>query len=212
MQAIHKYCESSIGPEAIYDWYRVDMTEARWAFEQLPRRLRDNLFIRAQQVDSAGWALLLPQDVSLQVEENAEGWAWLLAHAQFGSVRLQCFAPPWARAKGQAIEVFGETHAPRGGKQPPRCDQLWVMGTRVLATASFSRTMNAHVDPFHQWATRLLTFLEEALDWGYYLDNRQARIVNDLPWKIGDLPAKDDSIWQKLEAIEKRIAQLEKKE
>lgn len=212
LQAIHKYCESSIGPEAIYDWYRVDMAAAKRTFEELPRRLRDNRFISSQQADSAGWALLLPLGVDLRVEENDEGWSWVLEHAEFGEVEMQCFAPSWARRAGQAIEVFGETFAPRGGKQPPQCDQLWVLGTRILITASFSRTMNPAVDPFHQWGTRLLAYLEEALDWGFFLSNRQARVVNDLPWKIGDLPTRNDSVWLKLDAIEKRLARLEKKE
>lgn len=211
LQLLHKYGEDSLGPEAVYGWFGVPLAAQPWAFADLPPLLRDNPYIAAQQQDSAGWRLLLPGGMSLHIEDDERGRLWLLHH-RYADVRIRCFVPPWARGSGRsnpaAVMVFNEPHPPKPGKPPETCEELWVLGTRVLVTASFAWTMLRRVDPYQRWATRLLTYLEEGLDWEYFLAGRGDRILTDVPWKLGDLP-RDGSIWGKLDDIDRRLGRLE---
>lgn len=210
LQLLHRYGADSLGPEAAYDWYGVPLAATARSWDDLPPALRDNPYIAAQRADAPGWRLLLPAGVEFQVEKSAGDSLWWLHH-RYMDVRIRCFAPPGARNRGQAVMIFAEPHPARPGKPPETCDELWVLGTRLLAKASFAYSMLRRIDPYHRWATRLLTYLEEGLDWEYFLSGRSGRILADVPWKLGDMP-RNESIWGKLDAIDRRLSRLEKRD
>lgn len=202
LQSLHRYGEESLGPEAPYGWYQVDLPARRLGWDDLPPPLRDNRFVISQRRQTPGWQLWLPADVELRHEPGRAGRRWVLGHRDCGEVFIR-FIDRERVARSPAampVIILGEGVADRGG--------LWVVGTRFTATAAFRRTLFAGTDPFQQWATQLLAFIEEALDWNYFLEQRPPQIIRDLPWKIGDLP-RDGSLWEKLEQIDARLARIE---
>jgi len=85
---------------------------------------------------------------------------------------------------------------------------LFIVGARLEARACFRWAFWPGSEPFHDWATGLLSYLEEALDWGYYLSARTDRLVADLDQRLGWVPA-DTSVFDKLQEIEGRLDRLE---
>jgi len=87
-------------------------------------------------------------------------------------------------------------------------EQVFLIGARMEATAHFRWAILRRSEPFHDWATGLLAFLEEALDWDYFLATRPHRLLADLAWKVGWV-AKGSSLMDALQEILGRLEHLE---
>jgi hypothetical protein len=203
LYVLHCYGEKSLGPEAAYSWWSVEMPARKLKMDDLPTPLRDNPFLRADQ-RAEEWTLLLPQDVQLELlPEKGLFPRWRLCHRHYGYVELR-----WH----PRLSIFDEeSQAYRILTQRLRLSsrsQLYVVGTRLEAVACFRWTFWPASDSFHDWATGLLARLEEALDWDYFLATRADRLVADLDWKVGWVP-EGTSLVEMLQSIEGRLEELE---
>ena len=198
LYVLHRYGDKSLGPEAPYDWWGVELPSRRLSMDDLPSPLRDNPFLRADQRPDE-WRLFLPEHITFHATESH----WVLRHRRYGQVTVRWF--PQLAVAGHHSQAY-QTLTTR-----MRLDdnsQLHAVGSRIEAIASLRRTLLPASEPFHEWATGLLARLEEALDFGYYLATRPARVVRDLEWKIGWVP-EGTSIVEMLQAIEGRLEALE---
>lgn len=206
LQLLHRYGEESLGPEARYGWHHVAMPSHQLGWDDLPPPLHDNPFVLGERDKSPDWQLTLPAEVTLFHERGDDGRRWRLGHAKCGEAVIQFIERERVAhsPKSMPVAILGEGETQK--------DALWVVGTRFTATAAFRRVLFAETDPFQQWATQLLAFIEEGLDWNFFLEQRPAQITRDLAWKIGDLPSTSDSLWARLKQIDERLARIEQQE
>jgi len=198
LYVLHRYGDASLGAEAPYSWWGVELASRRLSMDDLPPPLRDNPFLRADQKPDE-WRLLLPEHVTFHATESG----WVLRHRRYGQVIVRWFPQlPVAGRNSQPYQAL--TARMRLSER----SQLYVVGSRLEAIASLRRTLLPASEAFHEWATGLLARLEEALDFGYYLTTRPARIARDLEWKIGWVP-EGTSIVDMLQTIEARLEALE---
>jgi len=204
LYVLHRYGEESLGPEAAYSWWGVEMPASKLKMDDLPTPLRDNPFLRADQ-RAEEWTLLLPQDVQLELlPEEGPFPRWRLSHRRYGHVELRWH--PHLSVSGETSQAY---RILTQRLRLSRRSQLYVVGTRLEAVARFRWTFWPASDPFHDWATGLLARLEEALDWEYFLATRADRLVADLDWKVGWVPT-GTSLVEMLQVIEGRLEELEK--
>lgn len=201
---LHRYGDDSLGPEAAYGWWKVNLPASQLSMDDLPPPLRDNPFLRADQKASQ-WRLWWPAALRLELRpENDNSFpTWRLVHRRYGYLEVK--AHPQLVVAGRAsqpVRVFLQR------LKLSKRSQLYVVGTRLEAMARFQWAFLPGSEPFHDWATGLLSYLEEALDWGYFLATRPARLITDLDWKMGWVPH-GTSVWEKLEEIEARLEELE---
>ncbi len=209
LYVLHRYGEGSLGPEAAYGWWKVDLPAGRLAMDDLPPPVRDNPFLRADQ-NADEWRLWLPADVRLEVTGPRPGagaavWAfrWRLVHRRYGHVELRCY--PRLAVAGRQSQPF---RVLTQRLHLNRRSEVYVIETRLEAVARFRWTFWPASDAFHEWATGLLSHLDEALDWKHFLATRPDRLLADLDWKLGWVPH-GTSVWDKLEEIEGRLEALE---
>ncbi len=198
LYVLHRYGDESLGPEAPYGWWGVGLKSQRLSMDDLPPPLRDNPFLRADQRPDE-WRLLVPEDVTFHVTESQ----WVLRHRRYGQVTVHWF--PELAVAGRHSQPY---QALTSRMRLSDASQLYVVGTRMEAIAYLRYTLLPVSEPFHEWATGLLARLEEALDFGYYVATRPARIVRDLEWKVGWVP-EGTTIVEMLQAIEGRLEALE---
>lgn len=198
LYVLHRYGDRSLGPEAPYGWWGVDLPSRRLSMDDLPPPLRDNAFLRADQRPEE-WRLLLPERVVFQATHSR----WVLRHRRYGQVTVRWF-PELAVAGRHSRPYQALTTRMRLGDS----SQLYVVGVRLEATAYLRWTLLPASEPFQQWATGLLARLEEALDFEYYVATRPDRVVRDLEWKLGWVP-EGTSLVEMLQAIEGRLEALE---
>lgn len=197
LYVLHRYGEESLGDEAPFGWYQVDMPSRRLSMDDLPPPLRDNPFLRADQ-HADEWRLLLPRDVTFTADET-----WTLSHRRYGWVTLRWFSP--LAVAGRSSQPYRAlTTRLRLGQDA----QLYVVGGRMEVTAEMRCILLPASEPFQEWAAGLLARLEEALDFQYYIATRPARIALMMEEHVGWVPA-GTSIVEMLQAIEGRIEDLE---
>jgi len=203
LYALHRAGEEMLGAEAGYGWWEVNLPARRWNMDDLPPPLSDNPFLRADQRPDK-WRLLLPQDVTLSLETGPDtAWPrWVLRHRHYGWVEFRWNPHVVVAGRGSQVWQVLTQHL-RLSKE----SELYILRARLTGRAHFRWTLLPRSDPFHRWATGLLARLEEALDWGYFLENRPARILADLDWKIGWWD-RDDSLVDALARIEGRLDEL----
>lgn len=204
LYALHRAGEEMLGREACFGWWGLDLPARAWMMDDLPEPLGDNPFLRADQRPNE-WRLLLPAEVTLTlVSEPDNPWPrWILRHRRYGQVEIHW--RPCAAVAGRGSQVWRVlTQHLRLGDH----SELHILNARLEARAYFRWTLLPRSDPFHRWATGLLARLEEALDWGYFLQTRPARILANLDWKIGWWE-RDDSLVDALARIERRLDDLE---
>lgn len=205
LSALHRYGKDSLGSAAKYGWWRVRLESVEYGLDDLPQPLLVNRFLQAKKKQNPQWKLLLPRNVQVKIIQDKHKWEWSVRHPRHGSLVIYCHPTLWV-AKQDSLpgQVLGE------GLKHGSNNDLFVLGTRLETTVSFRLSFLSRTNPFHEWTTGLLSHLEEALDWGYFLASRPDRIIGDLPWKIGDLPKKSgDSVWGKLCEAEKRLEAIE---
>jgi hypothetical protein len=201
LYVIHRYGEETLGAEAPYSWWQVAMPAKHLPMDELPSPLRDNPFLRVDQKPDE-WRLLLPKPVTFSVAESQ----WVLRHPLYGRVVVHWL--PRLLAIGPGSQPFEAlTTRMRLGED----SQLYVVGSRIEASAELRYTLLPSSEPFQNWATGLLACLEEALDFVYYIATRPDRVVRDLEWKIGWVPD-GTSIVDILQSIEGRLEALETRE
>jgi hypothetical protein len=198
LYVLHRYGEESLGPEAPYGWWEVDMGSRKLAMDDLPSPLRDNPFLRADQSPDE-WRLILPQGVTFEATSNR----WELRHRRYGRVVTEWL--PYVVAAGRRRRPY---QALTTRMQLEQDAQLYAVGSRVEATAHLRWTLLLSSEPFHRWATGLLARLEEALDFQYYIATRPDRVVRDLEWKVGWVP-QGSSLVDMLQGIDGRLEALE---
>ena len=204
LYALHRYGEGSLGPEAAYSWWGVEMLARKLKMDDLPTPLRDNPFLRADQ-RAEEWTLLLPKDVELELlPEEGPFPRWRLRHRRYGYVELHWH--PLLSVSGETSQAY---RILTQRLRLSRRSQLYVVGTRLEAVARFRWTFWPASDLFHDWAAGLLARLEEALDWKYFLATRADRLVADLDWKVGWVPT-GTSLVEMLQSIEGRLEELER--
>lgn len=206
--ALKRFGEESLGAEAGYDWWEVDLRCESLELTQLPDPLATNPFLNAELKGKEGWRLRVPAGLKLTVSDKADGRhverTFTLELPYKGRVVLTRVAKVWVADRNSLIgKILGEA------TELGRKATYYVVGTRVVARATFYGVLVRGTDPFHDWATFLLSFLEESLDWGYFTASRADRIIGDLPWKLGDLPTPNDSIWKKLDRMDERLEKIE---
>lgn len=200
---LHRYGRESLGPEARFGWWAVDLPAVPWSIERLPEPLNRNPFLLAEQKPDE-WKLLLPEGVSLSLQpQPGNPWPrWTLRHRRYGAVTVTW--PPHVSVAGRTSQTYRVLTAQL---RPRRRSQLFVLGTRLEARADFRLALWPGADEFHRWATGWLARLEEGLDWRYFLQTRPARILADLDWKVGWLKA-DESLVDILARLERRLDDL----
>ena len=197
LYVLHRYGDESLGAEAPYGWWGIDLAYRRFSMDDLPPPLRDNPFLRADQRPDQ-WRLLLPEGVTFEILPSH----WVLRHRRFGRVVVRWLSH---------ITVAGRRSQPyralTTNLKPGADSQLHVIGTRIEAKAFLRWTLLPSSEPFHHWAAGLLARLEEALDFGYYIATRPDRIIRDLEWKLGWVP-EGSSIVEMLGTLEGRLDDL----
>jgi hypothetical protein len=202
---LHRHSEDSIGPEADYKWwYRVDTDPRSWRLSDLPPALKDNRFVQAK-LDQA-WKLDLPASVEFTITDlmvkDRPARRFTLSWPGQGHVQITRMEHVWVgKGNGLAGKALGE------GLALKEIYQLTILGSLIEAEWTCTCAFRAQSMVFNNWGTGLLGYLEEALDWPYFIRTRPHRMLVDLPWKIGDLP-RDGSIWAKLEKIECKMDAL----
>ena len=204
LYALHRAGEDILGDQAEFGWLKVDLPVQRWPMDALPSSLSDNPFLRADR-RADEWRLLLPQDVTLALTHNGDNpWPrWTLRHRRYGQVDFR-WKPRVAMA-GQGSQVW---HVLTQRLRLGRRSELYILNARLEAHVRFRWTLLPRSDSFHRWATTLLSELEDALDWSYFLETRSDRILANLDWKIGWWE-RDDSLVDALARIEHRLDDLE---
>jgi len=165
LYVLHRYGDDSLGYEAAYGWQKVDLPARQLAMDDLPPGLRDNPFLRAdQQADK--WRLWQPTEVQIELAPDPEGKdlfpRWRLKHRRYGYVEIGAY--PRLAVAGRGSQVW---RVLTQRLRPSRESRIFSIGARLEAQARFRWTFWPGGDAFHGWATGLLAYLEEALDWGY---------------------------------------------
>lgn len=206
LYVLHRYGEDALGPEALYGWWQVPLEGKKLSIENLPPLLRENPYLRADQ--PATWRLWWPGAVAWEVvpEPGTPFPRWRFRHRRYGYVEL-CWHPGLlgGRRGGQAWQILTERLSL---SEEEKREQVFLLGARMEVTAHFRWAILRRSEPFHDWATGLLAFLEEALDWDYFLAIRPDRLLVDLAWKVGWV-AKGSSLMDALQEILGRLEQLE---
>ncbi len=204
LYVLHRYGDDSLGHEAAYGWWKVDLAAQHLPMDDLPPGLRDNPFLRADQ-DAERWRLWLPAEVEIALLPGKGDLfpPWQLKHRRYGSVEIRCY--PHLSVAGRGSQVW---RVLTQRLKLHRRSQLFIIGSRLEAQARFRWTFWPGCDAFHDWATGLLVYLEEALDWGYYLDTRTDRLIAMLDERVGWVP-RGTSLFEKLQEIEGRLERLE---
>ncbi len=204
LYVLHRYGNDSLGHEAAYGWWKVDLPARLLAMDDLPPGLRDNPFLRADQ-QAERWRLWWPEEVQLELAPDPELLfpRWRLRHRRYGRVEIRCY--PHLTVAGRGSQVW---RVLTRRLRLDRRSQLFIIGSRLEAQAHFRWTFWPGGEGFHNWATGLLTYLEEALDWGYYLETRTDRLVAALDERVGWVPS-GTSVFDKLQEIEGRLERLE---
>jgi hypothetical protein len=206
LYAFHRYGAQSLSPEAKYGWSRSQLPARQLTMDDLPAGLRDNRFLRTDQKPDE-WRLWWPEDVEFELLSDPSGTnpfpIWRLKHKHYGNVEI-CWSPHVSIAGNRSQPAVVLTLGQRQVKGSP-----WrIVGTRFTARARFHWSFWRGTNEFHDWASRLLSTLEEALDWGYFLSVRTDQIVASLAERIGFVPH-ETSVFDKLVEIEKRLMRLE---
>ena len=221
LAALHRYSEDALGGEAKYKWYAVDMEADEMPFAALPQAIKENPVL-PWQVSSEkqrltredrirAWKLRLPDDVTFTVEDvSPDVREYRLS---FGpdtrDVTITRYNNPWvADAKSQPGKVLGEGEQQRIAKVGK--GGYYVFGSRIQVRGELQYGIPPEEDPMQQWVTGLLSYLEEALDFGYFLQHRPMRMIPDIAWKVGDMNP-NDSLARKLDGLQRQLNGLEKK-
>ena len=198
LSAIDFYNDRALGRHARVGWLRSSLPGEKRELSALPQRLRDNPFIQARR----GWKIHMPTAVSLAIDESDAGWLWTLRHERYGAVRLlidrTVGVQRWNDRPSAKIRTL------RTGLPPPAADAVYLaLGSRISASANVTGILGRRrdeADCFCNWATRLLSTLEQALDWEYFNDERFPRqkliwtseVVDDLQDRLARLEARLD--------------------
>jgi hypothetical protein len=209
LYALHRYGQASLGPEAAYGWCRAGLPARQLTMDDLPPGLADNPFLRADQ-RAGEWRLWWPREVEIELAPDKDGQnpfpRWRLKHRRYGYVDVRWF--PHVSVAGQGSQVWQVlTQRLKLDKR----SRVFILGTRLETHAHFLLTFWPRGDAFNDWATGLLAYLEEALDWGYYLKTRTDRLVAIQDQRLGWVP-RGTSVWEKLQEIEARLGRLEVQE
>lgn len=199
LETLHRYGQRSLGGEARFGWRQTPLATRQIKLDDIVGQLGDNVFVEALKCTAPQWKLLVPDGLQLQIEiQNAES-IWALRHPWHGEIRLRCRRDYRTAAPDHKIaRILG------GGLQPKQKDTLRVLISQVEVKAASRWVFLPFGDAFHEWATGLLSFLEEEVDWGYFEQSLPDRMIMDLLWMIGDLP-EGASLWQKMESIEAQL-------
>ena len=195
LEAIDFFNERSLGRHARVGWMRSPLPSEQRELGAFPQRLQDNPFIQAKR----GWKIRMPVAVSLTIDELADGWVWTLSHKDHGAVRLHISRKVgiqrWEGRPSAKIRTL------RTGLPLPAADATCLaLGSRISASADVRGILGRRrdeADCFCNWATRLLTVLEQSLDWEYFNDERFPRqkliwtseVVDDLQERLARLEA-----------------------
>jgi hypothetical protein len=202
LDALHRYGQRSLGSEARFGWRQILLATHQIKLDEIAKQLGDNVFVDALRRTAPQWKLLLPQGLHLQIEIRERESIWILRHPWHGEIRLRCRREYRTAAPDHKIARILGINLP-----PKQRETLRVLISQVEAKASSRWVFLPFGDAFHEWATGLLAFLEEELDWVYFEQSLPDRMIMDLLWMIGDLP-EGASLWQKVESIEAQLTGL----
>lgn len=195
LEAIDFFNERSLGRHARVGWMRSPLPSEQRELGAFPQQLQDNPFIQAKR----GWKIRMPVAVSLTIDELADGWLWTLGHKGHGAVYLHI-------NRKVGVQVWNDRpsakiHTLRTGLPKPTADATCLaLGSQISASANVRGILGRRrdeADCFCNWATRLLTVLEQSLDWEYFNDERFPRqkliwtseVVDDLQERLARLEA-----------------------
>ncbi|NKQ35677.1 MAG: hypothetical protein HF973_08695 [Chloroflexi bacterium] len=195
LQTIAWYGQRSLGKESRVKWLQVRLPVATIILNDLPPRLQENPFISATRQRK----ILLPEGFSIDVKNTSAGWRWCIDDGRFGQVVVDINKTlslyPW-RSQSQKIRILREGLPP-----PPDNSQYLALGARLETVAELrgllqiSQHKRQAADNYHEWLTRLVFFLEEALDWEYYMtERRPMQLLVNLTLAVDDLKAQLDGL------------------
>lgn len=170
LQMLHRYSERSLGRSARVRWLRTDIPSQQLGVADLPPRLRDNPFVTAR----ANWRFMLPEKAAITFEETEDGWRWRIGHASYGFVLLDVDKSLSSHPKGQSSRIV---HILTNGLPPIGENDLFeVLGARLEARIELNnvlylrRQRQTTIDEHHRWLTQFTFYLEEGIDWDYFLE------------------------------------------
>jgi hypothetical protein len=199
LEALHRYCRTSLGRSARFGWRRVSLDAQRVSLSTLTEQFGQNVFLNVVRDCGSDWIMLLPAGVRFTAAEDAEGTVWSLHRARFGEINLRCHREQRIAGPNYHIARILGASVPTNKK-----DKLRVISSHIEVRLTSRWTFLPFGDAFHEWAAGLLAFLEEELDWDYFEQSLPDRLITNVLWKLADAP-EGASYWQKLEAIEERL-------
>ncbi len=208
--AIDFYNERALGGLSRTAWLRTPLPGEQRPLDVFPERLSGNPFLRAKK----GWRVSMPAGVDLEIEERPAGpgsdeaeagWVWRLRHERYGQVTFviekAVTADPWRGQKSSA-----KARALRVGLPDPPAGALCVaLGSRIRARAEVRGVLGRgrdEADCFCNWATQLLSILEQGLDYAYFEEER--RPAQLLQWISGNV----EDAQARLERLERRLGEM----
>lgn len=177
LDALHSYGQASLGTGARFRVWHSTLDKQELSSENLPAVLKENLLVQNLMQEAPDWKLLLPVDVEFIIRPgNGDvDHEWCLHHPDYGDVILRTLRRYWPANTDEHIgRVLGE-RVPQGQRR-----SLWVLVSRVEAWILLPKVYRRNVDLFHDWATGLLAFLEETLDWAYFDQQRTEMMLAEL--------------------------------
>ena len=206
LYALLDYGKKSLGSSSNYYWEHSPLSSREINLQELaPSYFSENPFIQEQARRAPEQKLLLPKDTNLTVHVNKDKECiWTIAHTDYGELNI-CISPYHRARNDQTL-----TQILRKGHNIREEDEFWVMATRIDMRASFRLQLNKlEADLCHNWLTRLLSFLEESLDWYYYLQRRLEHILLNFPDAVQVTDTdKEDVLLAQLEMVQHQLQSL----
>jgi len=166
--ALHDQSKKLLGRDARFGWLQTNLQTDEITFDELPPLLRDNEFVQRRFGRNKNWKMKVPRGVRCQAEVKDGLRIITLLNKDGDGLVIRRYPNFWVETWDSTA---GQTLAGHI-TPPPEKKYFYVMGSRIEAYAVFHYALPPFDDPFEEWASGLLTLLENALDVSDYLEQR----------------------------------------
>ncbi len=207
--------------EVVHDWLRIELPLEKVPWGSLPPPLREVPFAEAAR-EARPQSLWLPKGTMLeafdqgpllvQLRWRPTSWRWvyrLLGPRRWlpgGEVQVRWLGP---LSEVPRRDKRYEHMTARLGDRPSGVE-AHVVVTRLVVTTQTRWNILEEVARFRDWSLNLGLHWQRQMDYWTWRAYHLERVVDDLEWKIGWMrKGETSSIVDRLEAMEKRLADLE---